>query len=47
MAKKVTNGGSAIGEAIGANLEVAVQNAIDKILEDYTCHLIRNSSLIL
>ena len=41
--KKVTNGGSAIGEAIGANLEHAVQNTIDAFLEDYACHLLRKT----
>lgn len=41
--KKVTNGGSAIGEAIGANLEMAVQDTIDKFLENYSCHLLRKT----
>lgn len=36
----VTNGGSAIGEAIGAHMETAVQKAIFEFIEDYDCFFI-------
>lgn len=41
--KKVTNGGSAIGEAIGHYMEVVVQDYIDKFLEYYPCHFLKET----
>lgn len=41
MTKKVvTNGGSAIGEAIGHYMELKVQEYIRDFLEDYHCHFL-------
>lgn len=36
----VTNGGSAIGEAIGSHMEIAVQKAISEFIKDYDCFFI-------
>lgn len=36
----VTNGGSAIGEAIGSHMEIAVQKAISEFIRDYDCFFI-------
>lgn len=41
--KIVTNGGSAIGEAIGHNMELILHEYIDKFLEDYHCHFIKET----
>ncbi|MDE5878009.1 MAG: hypothetical protein K2H47_11005 [Muribaculaceae bacterium] len=39
--KKVTNGGSAIGEAIGHYMESVIQDYISKFIEDYPCHFLK------
>lgn len=39
----VTNGGSAIGEAIGHYMEIVVQQYIEDFLEDYPCHFLRET----
>lgn len=41
--KKVTNGGSAIGEAIGSAMESVVHEYIAKFLEDYDCHFLKET----
>lgn len=47
MAKKtkerevVTNGGSAIGEAIGTYMQVALEEFIDSLIEEYECHFVK------
>ncbi|MCH5306526.1 MAG: hypothetical protein J1E37_00495 [Prevotella sp.] len=38
---KVTNGGSAIGEAIGHYMELVVQDYISSFLEKYPCHFLK------
>lgn len=38
--KEVTNGGSAIGEAIGANLEEVLQSFLNDLVEKYECTLL-------
>ena len=43
MGKKVTNGGSAIGEAIGSYMESVVQEYIADFLEDYQCHFLKET----
>ncbi len=40
MAKNILNPGSALGEAIGVYMEVALNRYLTEILEDLTCHLI-------
>lgn len=39
----VTNGGSAIGEAIGHYMEIVVQQYIEDFLEEYPCHVLRET----
>lgn len=41
--KKVTNGGSTIGEAIGHYMEIVIQNEISKFIEDYPCHFLKET----
>lgn len=41
--KSVANGGSAIGEAIGHNMEVVLHKCIEDFLEDYSCHFLKES----
>lgn len=41
--KKVTNGGSALGEAIGHYMELVIQNYISKFIEDYPCHFLKET----
>lgn len=43
MAKTVTNGGSAIGEAIGHYMEVVVQKYISDFIEAYPCHFLKET----
>ena len=43
MAKKVTNGGSAIGEAIGHYMELVVQDYISEFLDSYPCHFLKET----
>lgn len=41
--KKVTNGGSAIGEAIGHYMELVIQDYISKFIEAYPCHFLKET----
>lgn len=38
--KNIQNPGSAIGEAIGANMEIALNRFLDKVVSDFYCNLI-------
>ncbi len=42
-AKKVTNGGSAIGEAIGHYMELVIQEYINRFIERYPCHFLKET----
>lgn len=40
MAKVIKNPGSALGEAIGANMEIALNEYLVEFVKDFECHLI-------
>ncbi len=41
--KRVINGGSAIGEAIGHYMELVIQDEISKFVENYPCHFLKET----
>jgi len=45
MAKNVQNHGSALGEAIEANMEIALNEYLIEFVKDYSCHLVSTGGI--